>query len=98
MNWKPYAQFVRSLPCSNCGDDTGCDQHHEVGNKCRGVGLKSHDIRSCPLCRTCHTALHYVGPDEYERRYGFSQCAAILDTIEQAVLRGVLVLDKGKVQ
>jgi len=98
MNWKPYAKFVRSLPCSNCGNDTGCDQHHEVGNKCRGVGLKSHDIRSMPLCRNCHSVFHRLGGVMFEKLYGVRQSEKILDTIEQAVLRGVLVLNKEKVQ
>jgi len=34
----------------------------------------------------------------FEKLYGVRQSEKILDTIEQAVLRGVLVLNKEKVQ
>jgi len=95
--WDIYLKFIRQQPCAICSDDTGSDPHHEVGNKRRGVGFKSHDIRAIPLCRTHHSELHSGGHATFEMKYGVSQCEIIVDTIERAIYQGVIQIAKEKI-
>ena len=92
--WEAYKKFIRQLPCAICADDTGCDPHHDIGNKGPNCGIKSHDIRTMPLCRVHHSELHDIGPEAFELRYGIRQTACILDCIEKAVYQGVISLNK----
>jgi len=92
--WDDYLQFVRRLPCAICHDDTGCNPHHEVGNKRRGVAFKSHNIRTLPLCPRCHTELHNSGHETFALRYGVTQAEMIVDAVEQAVYQGVLTVNR----
>jgi hypothetical protein len=43
-----YLDFIRSLPCCNCGKKS--DPHH---TKTRGSG--GSDLTAIPCCRECHT-------------------------------------------
>ena len=52
-----YLKFVRTLPCSYCGNpDT--EPHHiiEIGDGI--MGAKASDIHSMPLCRKHHDEVH----------------------------------------
>ena len=50
---KKYLSFIRGKPCCICGDKA--EAHHVrrlyFGS---GIGIKSHDYCTIPLCRTCH--------------------------------------------
>ncbi len=50
-----YTDWVHRQPCHQCKRQAGCDAHHRTG---AGMGLRSHDHASFPLCRWCHTAFH----------------------------------------
>jgi hypothetical protein len=90
--WEKYLNYVRSLPCAICADDTGANAHHEVGNKRGGIAFRSHHLRTMPLCPACHRELHR-DPEEFEMRYGVTQAELIVDTLERAVYAGIIVLD-----
>ncbi len=50
-----YLAFVRQLTCVICGAQEPNDPHH-YGS--RGVGQKTDDYRTVPLCRRCHDRVH----------------------------------------
>lgn len=52
---KDYTDWLRAQPCNQCGKQAGCDPHHRTG---AGMGMRSHDHKAIPLCRTCHTEFH----------------------------------------
>jgi hypothetical protein len=55
-----YLQWLRTQDCAQCGKRPS-DAHHHTGK--RGIGQKSDDKWSFPLCRTCHSAFHdHKGP------------------------------------
>lgn len=81
---KAYLKWIRQLPCSVCGDDTGCDPHHLKGLK-QGKNMKS-DVLVIPLCRRHHDAFHN-DPNQWEVYYG-SQLGHLGKTLIQATLYG----------
>ena len=60
-----HLKYVRQLPCCVCGMTGGVDPHHlrsfAFG---RGMGMKSDDKWTVPLCRKCHNDVHMVGTKE----------------------------------
>jgi hypothetical protein len=53
-----YLAFIRKLPCSVCCKTWGIEAAHFGG---RGLGQKSSDLQTLPLCRKCHR----TGPESY---------------------------------
>jgi len=53
-----YLDYVRALPCCSCGARGPSDPHHYGP---RGVGQKTDDTRTVPLCRRCHDVFHDSG-------------------------------------
>ena len=53
-----YLAFVRSQPCLLCAAPAPSDPHHYGP---RGLGQKTDDYRTVPLCRKCHDTLHAEG-------------------------------------
>ncbi len=53
-----YLAFVRAEPCCVCSAPAPSDPHH-FGP--RGVGQKTDDFRTVPLCRRCHDDFHACG-------------------------------------
>ncbi len=58
-----YLNWIRSLPCANCGKPGPNDPHHLIGVAALGVvGGKAPDQFAVPLCRgfelSCHDDLH----------------------------------------
>jgi hypothetical protein len=52
-----YLAWIRSLDCSICGMDQRTQtQVHHFGP--RGVGQRTHDWFSSPLCALCHAQFH----------------------------------------
>lgn len=54
-----YLRFVRQHPCCSCGARVGVQAHHHGGS--RGVSQKADDLRTVPLCATCHMTWHNIG-------------------------------------
>ena len=57
---KTYRDYIKSLPCAVCGDDTKTQQHHlvNVPGVTKGLALKVPEFMSLPLCETHHRMLH----------------------------------------
>lgn len=60
-----YLAYVRTHPCCLCGATPPSDAHH-WGR--RGVGQKTDDYRTVPLCRGCHDHVHAQGPGKAVER------------------------------
>ncbi len=75
MRDKKWLEFIRSLPCAMCLAPPPSDAHHSTSHP-RGMGLKSGDECTYPLCRGpegCHMAFHdkkgrFKGWGKEERR------------------------------
>ncbi|WP_433961879.1 DUF968 domain-containing protein, partial [Escherichia coli] len=48
-----YTRWVKTQPCACCGKPAD-DPHHLIGHGQGGMGTKSHDIFTLPLCREHH--------------------------------------------
>lgn len=59
---KRYLDWVRSRPCCICGGTQDIHAHHhgrrEGGG---GMGIKTCDLHTVPLCQTCHGQWHQQG-------------------------------------
>jgi len=53
-----YLAFVRAEPCASCRAPGPSDPHHWGP---RGMGQKTDDHRTVPLCRRCHDHFHDQG-------------------------------------
>jgi hypothetical protein len=53
-----YLDHVRAQPCAGCRAPGPSDPHHWGP---RGVGMKTDDHRTVPLCRRCHDTYHQTG-------------------------------------
>lgn len=82
---RKYLDWVKTLPCRNCGAVFEIDPHHLTSlGLMGGAGTKAPDTMVMPLCRTCHTDMHDKG--DY-RQY---QWEWIARTLNQAINDGVL--------
>jgi len=81
---KKYIEWVRTLPCSICGQPA--EVHHIKGTgHMSGAGLKSPDWATMPLCHSHHAEMHR-SPDMWE-----SQFALIVATLGEAINSGHFV-------
>lgn len=55
---RDYLAFVREKPCMSCRMPGPSDPHHWGP---RGLGQKTDDHRTVPLCRKCHDHFHDTG-------------------------------------
>lgn len=59
-----HLDFIRGLPCVICGDDTSTEAAHvrmmdpSVAKPMTGLGIKSDDKFTVPLCGECHREQH----------------------------------------
>jgi hypothetical protein len=59
-----HLDFVRSLPCIVCGDDTATEAAHiryadpRAGKRQTGMGERPDDEWTLPLCGRCHRDQH----------------------------------------
>lgn len=62
-----FLAFVRGKPCCACSAPAPSDPHH-YGR--RGIGQKTDDFRTVPLCRRCHDRWHaeHVVEGDADRR------------------------------
>ncbi|MBB9957058.1 DUF968 domain-containing protein [Escherichia coli] len=82
-----YTRWVKTQPCACCGKPAD-DPHHLIGHGQGGMGTKSHDIFTLPLCREHHNELH-VDPLAFEEKHG-SQVDLIFRFLDHAFATGVL--------
>lgn len=53
-----YLAYVRQLSCCVCGAEPPNEAHHHGS---RGMGQKTDDYRTVPLCFQCHRRFHDTG-------------------------------------
>ncbi|WP_123056625.1 DUF968 domain-containing protein, partial [Escherichia coli] len=63
-----YTRWVKTQPCACCSKPAD-DPHHLIGHGQGGMGTKSHDIFTLPLCREHHNELH-ADPLAFEEKHG----------------------------
>ncbi len=64
MKNKKHLKHVRTLPCVVCfNNDTVA--HHIRTPWSSGMGIKSPDIMTLPLCVSCHAELHQMGENRF---------------------------------
>lgn len=85
-----YLDYVRALPCCGCGVHGQQQAHHNISG--RYGSAKCSDFWTMPLCADCHRVLH-AGWTAWEEAHG-TQDRHCLETLEQALRDGVLVVDK----
>lgn len=66
---RKYSDWIRRQPCAMCGTREGIEQHHKSG---AGMGLRSHDWYSMPLCHNCHHVRLGEMPKEQRREFEFN--------------------------
>jgi len=65
-----HLEFIRSLPCCCCGDNTSTEAAHirtvnlAYGKRNTGGGEKPSDIWVTPLCNKHHAEQHHIGNEE----------------------------------
>jgi hypothetical protein len=84
-----YLQFIREQACLVCGTSP-CDPHHLnfKGNQSGGMGLKTSDYRTIPLCRIHHNEYHNVGKITFADRHSLDLKMEIIKHIERYMTRG----------
>ena len=90
MRSELYMAWVRTQACRGCGVHGQQQAHHNIAN--RYGSSKQSDFCTMPLCATCHELLH-AGWRQWEQENG-TQDRHCLETLEQAIRDGVLVVDK----
>jgi hypothetical protein len=85
-----YLAFVRKQPCCVCGKQWGIEACHSGPH---GIGQKSPDHSSIPLCRTHHSdarvGLDRIGRAAFEDLHGVNVQKLIRDTRRRAEACGV---------
>lgn len=84
---RAYMDWVKTLPCSGCGDLSD-DPHHIYSRGFKGMGTKVPDYLTMPLCRICHDDLHR-GVSNWEERHG-EQIKHVTMTLLRAIHEGKL--------
>ena len=84
-----YRDFIKSLPCSVCEDDTTVQQHHLIELELveKGMALKVPEILSIPLCKVHHDMVH-LKMHQFEICHG-DQVAHLAKTLLKAHIAGV---------
>lgn len=84
-----YRDFIKSLPCSVCEDDTNVEQHHliDLEGVEKGLSLKLPEVLSIPLCAMHHRSLHHMGLETWEHMHS-SQGAHLTKTLVKAKIAG----------
>lgn len=90
LDSKAYRAYVATLPCCGCGVHGQQVAHHCISD--RHGSSKHSDLFCLSLCNPCHTELH-AGWRAWEERNG-AQWLHVAQTLEQAFIDGVLLLDK----
>ena len=74
-----YKQFIRSHSCIACGSTRFVEAAHFGPH---GIGQKSSDLQTLPLCQTCHRtgphSYHLLGPAHFAEFYRLDISGTIL--------------------
>lgn len=71
-----HLDFIRSLPCMVCGDNTSTEAAHVrmadnlTAKPITGIGIKAPDYWTIPLCGTHHREQHGMNEWEFWRKAG----------------------------
>ena len=60
---------LAEMQCVTC-HGYGVQIHHVIGHGLSGMGMKSPDEMTIPLCLYCHDVLHRHGHKSWERKHG----------------------------
>lgn len=55
---RSYMDFVKGHACCVCQAPPPSDPHHYGPAGTKGMGTKTDDLRTVPLCRSCHDEFH----------------------------------------
>jgi hypothetical protein len=80
---KKYLKWIRDQPCCVTGITEPSDYHHITTSGNRGMGTKTDDFYTIPLCHEEHQRLHY-DPVAWEQKNG-SQLMHWRKTITHAI-------------
>ena len=73
-----YLAFIRRLPCVACLSNRGVEASHFGPH---GIGQKSSDLQTLPLCHKCHrtgpNAYHKLGPRRFAEFHNLDPQALI---------------------
>jgi hypothetical protein len=76
-----HLAYVRTFPCSECGDTDDIQAHHlTIIKGGGGMSRKTDDNWVVPMCGVCHHYLHWMGEQPYwtERKLDPKIYAALL--------------------
>ena len=82
---RAYLDWIKTLPCDDCGAAPPSDPSHS--NTHKGMGTKSPDWWAIPQCRECHDA-YECEPSRFERERHLRRAALYL---LRAIVEGKLV-------
>jgi hypothetical protein len=74
-----HLEFIRSLPCCCCGDNTSTEAAHirkqnlDYGKRGAGGAEKPDDVWTVPLCGDHHKEQHTMSEDAFWASYGINQ-------------------------
>lgn len=83
-----YTRWVKTQSCCCCGSNAD-DPHHIIGYGMGGMGTKTHDLFTIPLCRRCHDALH-ADTKLWEQEHG-SQIELLFRFLDRALGIGAIL-------
>ena len=75
MKSPKHLDFIRSLPCIVCGDNTSTEAAHvrfadlRAAKPITGIGIKPDDCWTMPLCGKHHREQHTVSERVFWKRY-----------------------------
>lgn len=70
---KKHRKLIASMPCCECGSETGVQAAH--ANYSKGMGIKACDSQIFPLCNFCHEWLDRSGKLTREGRRNYERTA-----------------------
>ena len=80
MKDKKHLTYIRTMPCIVCFRNSAV-AHHIRTPWSAGMGMKSPDIMTLPLCVICHTRLHHMGETNFWREFKINQFEEVLKII-----------------
>ena len=72
-----YLNFIRSHPCCICGAKPVDVNHVGTG----GIGIKTSDYYTVPLCRMHHGEYHQIGQKRFEAKYFINLYKIMVDLL-----------------
>lgn len=86
---KARRKALMAMPCSTCRSTAGVCWHHIIGYKLGGMGYKTPDEYTIPLCYACHYDIHFVGHKTWEEKWNKTQMQLLDETNKQLEFNSV---------